>query len=90
MSYLQCEQIGARPAVSADQASVSPWATGTQVHRGNTSKTINNTICSGYFYHQMLYTLMNTSWCEAPKVFQPCSRPAEHVLEALQPARVNT
>ena len=38
----------------------------------------------------MLFTLMNTSWCEAPKVFQPCSRPAEHVLEALQPARVKT
>ena len=32
MSYLQCEQIGARPAVSADQASVSPGAAGPQVH----------------------------------------------------------
>ena len=31
---------------------------------------------------------MNTSWCEAPKVFQPCSRLAKHVLEAQQPARV--
>ena len=40
MSYLQCEQIGARPAVSADQASVSPGAAGPQVHQGNTSKTI--------------------------------------------------